>query len=86
MNSAPRIGAVGGLGGAGFTGGKYRSLGFRICLAPCPGPQIVIVLERELVLGSVILGLKPVCYRVMPAALVQLPKLKADFEFELDYD
>jgi hypothetical protein len=36
-----------------------------------PRPLIVIVLELELVLGSVILGLKPVCFRVMPAALLQ---------------
>jgi hypothetical protein len=43
----------------------------RMCLASCPRPLIVLELELELVLDSVILGLKPVCYRVMPAALLQ---------------
>ena len=50
---------------------KLQGTSCRICLASCARPLIVIVLELELVLGSVILGLKPVCYRVMPAALLQ---------------
>jgi hypothetical protein len=49
----------------------FQGLSGRFCLASCPRPLIVLELELELVLGSVILGLMPVCYRVMPAALLQ---------------
>jgi hypothetical protein len=57
-----------------------------MCLGSCPRPLIVIVLELELVLGSVILGLKVEAGLLPDNACGSPPvaKLKAEDEFEFD--